>query len=64
MKYFFSQDESSHWYMIPADRREEWGKAQQLNLDTDEGYNAWVEGNWEDYRTGGGISHIEFIIPE
>jgi len=59
-KFFFSQDDSCHWYMIPVERREEWSKASDLNLDTDEGYDEWQNGNWEDYRTGGGIGDIEF----
>jgi len=61
-RYFFAQDDDCHWYMIPADRREEWQNAGHLNLDTDEGYEAWIKGGWENYRTGGGISDIEFLI--
>jgi hypothetical protein len=59
-KFFFSQDDSCHWYMIPVERREEWEKARDLNLDRDEGYDEWQKGNWEDYMTGGGIDDIEF----
>jgi hypothetical protein len=59
--FFFSQDDSCHWYMIPTERREEWSKAGDLDLETDEGYEEWQKGNWEDYRTGGGIGDIDFI---
>lgn len=59
--FFFSQDESCHWYMIPTERREEWSKARDLDLETDEGYEEWQKGNWEDYMTGGGIGDIDFI---
>lgn len=59
--FFFSQDDSCHWYMIPTERREEWSKARDLDLETDEGYEEWQKGNWEDYMTGGGIGDIDFI---
>ena len=59
--FFFDQDESGHWYMIPADRREEWSKAREMNIDTDEGYDQWCKAGWDDFRTGGGIGDIEFI---
>lgn len=62
VKYFFDQDDDSHWYMIPIERREEWQNAGHLNLDTDKGYKEWQKGHWEDYRTGGGISDIEFSV--
>lgn len=63
-KYFFAQDDSCHWYMIPAERRKEWEKACNLNLGTDKGYAQWCKGGWEDYMTGGGIEDIEFFIEE
>lgn len=63
-QYFFSQDESSHWYMIPSERREEWNKAREMNIATDEGYQKWCDDGWDNYRTGGGIGHIDFYLPE
>lgn len=59
--FFFAQDDSCHWYMIPTERREEWSKARDLDLETDEGYEEWQKGDWEDYMTGGGIGDIDFI---
>ena len=63
-KYFFDQDESCHWYMIPSERRDEWQKAKELDLETDEGYGAWEAGNWENYMTGGGISQVDFNLSD
>lgn len=59
-KYFFAQDDSCHWYMIPAEKRQRWNEVNKMDIDTDEGYEAFQE--FEDYRTGGGISDIEFLI--
>lgn len=59
-KYFFAQDDSCHWYMIPAEKRQRWNEINEMDIETDEGYEAWQE--LEDYRTGGGISDIEFSI--
>lgn len=63
--HFFAQDESSHWYMIPVDLRDRW---QQLNNQLpeiegwdEEDYNSAIDDEFGDFRTGGGIGHIEFI---
>ena len=63
--FFFTQDDSSHWYMIPVEKRGRW---KQLNnrLPEIEGwdeydYNEAIDDEFGSYRTGGGISHIEFI---
>lgn len=32
-RYFLSQDDSCHWYLIPADRREEWDTWRNLASD-------------------------------
>jgi hypothetical protein len=64
MKYFFDQDDSSHWYMIPAERRVEWNKAKEMDMEIDYSHKAWCDAGWDDYRTGGGISDIEFTIPQ
>ena len=56
--YFFSQDADETWYMIPADKRERW---QEVNdMDPEPSWNLIFE-EFEQYRTGGGISHIEFM---
>lgn len=61
-EFFFDQDESSHWYMIPSSRREEWNKAREMNIDTDAGYDQWCIEGWDNYRTGGGINDIDFSV--
>lgn len=63
--FFFSQDDSSHWYMIPTDKRERW---RQLNnkLPEIEGwdeydYDSAIDNEFGGFRTNCGIGHIEFI---
>lgn len=62
-KFFFSKDDSCHWYMIPVELRNRW---KQLNTDEDgKGWDTFdskaFEKEFGQYRTNGGISHIEFI---
>lgn len=38
-EYFFSQDNSTHWYVVPVSKRKEWDKWN--NLDEDD------EASWE-----------------
>ena len=57
--YFFSQDQDSHWYMIPADKRKRWNEVNNLDSDSPDTWKAFEE--FEQYRTGGGIGHIEFM---
>lgn len=59
--YFFAQDDSCHWYMIPVEKRELWRSMSDIDIDSDEGYAAWQEAGFDDYRTGGGIDDIEFV---
>lgn len=58
--YFFDRDDSSHWYMIPVELREEWIALNKLDPDDEENWDAFDK--FEDYRTGGGICHIEFTV--
>ena len=64
-KYFFAQDSDSHWYMIPAEMRETWNKYTVNDIAWDD-YEKQEEFTnlFFGYMTGGGINHIEFIIPE
>ena len=58
-KYFFDQDESSLWYMIPIELRETWDRLSQVE-------NCWEFDGWkqfEDLRLSGGISGIVFESP-
>lgn len=59
MKYFFAQDESCHWYMIPVLLRERW---ERLNREETDEAEDIINTEFSQYRTGGGISDIEFII--
>ena len=56
--YFFSQDQDCHWYMIPADKRDKWNQINNMDSEDPDTWDAFNE--FEEYRTGGGISHIEF----
>lgn len=66
--YFFSQDDSCHWYIIPVHLRERWNYlhqcAQSNHEDTAEKYNDMINDEFGQYRTGGGIDNIEFYLPE
>jgi hypothetical protein len=59
--YFFDQDDSGYWFMIPSDKREKWIEVKTLDLDEEnDNYKIWLESHMEDYMIGGGISNINF----
>jgi len=58
-KYFFTQDNSSHWYMIPVTLRAEW---RELITKDCEKHDEIINEDFSKYRTGGGIDHVEFYI--
>lgn len=62
-RFFFSQDCSSHWYMIPLSLKSEWDR---LNTDDEDDYDTIDEFSklFSQYMTGGGITHITFENPE
>lgn len=61
MKYYFlDQDSSCHWYIIPVDKREEWNEWSNINEDDP---RAWDAPEWAK-MLGGGISQVEFLLPE
>lgn len=62
-RFFFSQDCSCHWYMVPLSLKSEWDR---LNTDDDDDYDTIeeFEKTFSKYRTGGGISNISFEDPE
>ncbi len=35
MRYFLSQDNDCHWYVIPADKRDEWNAWCEIDPDDD-----------------------------
>lgn len=59
-RFFFSQDDSCHWYMIPEKWKEEWYKL----IEDEECWDKPEWGKFEKCRTGGGISNISFTDPK
>lgn len=59
MRYFLSQDQSAHWYIIPAERRAEW--EQWCSLPEDD--EASWEVPWFAQRIGGSPSLVTFEEP-
>jgi hypothetical protein len=58
-RYFFDQDDCSHWYMIPEEWRDEWIYLNELP-------EGWDHPEWqkfEDCRLDGGINYITFENP-
>jgi hypothetical protein len=61
-RYFFDQDESSHWYMVPLELKEQWDVFTVNDLD-DEDVDRFNE-IFGEYMTGGGITDISFSDPQ
>lgn len=63
-RYFFDQDVSGHWYMIPAKLKSEWLRFT-INDISEEDYDAIGEFEklFNEYRLGGGITKISFENP-
>lgn len=59
IRYFFDQDNDSHWYLIPVERREAWNRWLDLDPDAEE---AWDAPEWA-RPLGGGVSAISFTEP-
>jgi hypothetical protein len=57
-KYFFDQDNDSHWYMIPLDKKGEW---TQWNNDDDINKD---HNKYNDYILNGYIDDISFENPQ
>jgi hypothetical protein len=59
-RYFLERDSSSHWYIVPVSRREEW--EHWVNLDEDD------EASWDEpdfvQRLGGSPTLVTFKEPE
>ncbi len=60
-RFFFDQDESSHWYMIPLSLKSRW---LSLNSQNDDESNDLVDSEFGEYRTNGGITDISFENPQ
>lgn len=61
-RYFFDQDQSSHWYMIPEGLRDDWDELMVRDED-DEENNEEIEDNFSEYRLDGGIRYYSFTDP-
>ena len=61
-RFFFDQDSSSHWYMLPVDLKEQWNKLNTSDEDDQDTIDEF-EKIFAEYRTGGDISNITFENP-
>jgi hypothetical protein len=61
-RFFFDQDCSSHWYMVPLELKEEWNR---LNTDDEDDQDTIDEFNdfFGEYTLGGDITQITFENP-
>ena len=61
MKYVLTQDDDCHWYVIPADKQDEWCQYVQtindFDYDSDEDYP--IQPEWVK-EVGGSPSLVEF----
>ena len=62
-RFFFAQDQDSHWYLIPEAKRAVWEKMTVNDLD-DDNEIAKFERTFGKYRTGGGINRYSFTDPK
>ena len=69
-RFFFDQDCSSHWYMIPVKLKDEWNRLNTSGIirngDDDEDDQDTLdefESVFGEYSLGGGITHITFENP-
>lgn len=59
------QDESSHWYVIPAEMHDEWYRLNAIMDDGEEGQVAFEKAEdrfielFSQYMTGGGLNNIQ-----
>ncbi len=58
-RYFLNTDNDTHWYIIPADKREEWENWCDLPEDDE---NSWNVPEWAE-ALGGGPNQVEFENP-
>ena len=58
-RFFFDQDNDSHWYLVPVDRREERDLWRAIPVEDE---RAWVEPDFAK-RMDGGPEHYTFIDP-
>lgn len=40
MRYFFAQDQSCHWYIVPEDKKQEWSEWLQYDEEDERSWDA------------------------
>lgn len=60
-RFFFSQDDSCHWYMVPTELRETWNALRYSEVPDDIDTFIRLFGQ---YRCDGGINYITFADPQ
>ena len=60
-KYFLSQDDDSHWYLIPVELRAEFAAAREKGGDDD--WEKFID-KFDQYRLSGGPGSYTFEKPE
>ena len=60
---YVTQDESGHWYVIPAGLEEEFSRLEEaiIDLDYDQDMIDMFELKFAKYRTGGGINNVQLF---
>ncbi len=59
-RYFLSQDNSSHWYIVDASKRSEWEAWREIDEDDE---RSWEAPEFAD-RLDGDPGRVEFTDPE
>jgi len=70
-RFFFDQDESSHWYMIPEEKRGRWdalnekaGELQERGKETMlEDLYGDMGDEFSEFRLDGGVRYYSFTDP-
>lgn len=59
-RFFLAQDNSSHWYVVPCSKSDEWEAWTALDEDDEA---SWVHPEWAS-QVGGSPSLVTFENPE
>lgn len=59
-RFFFDQDNDSHWYIVPVDHRAEWDLWRAIPAEDE---RAWVEPDFAKMMDGG-PEHYTFTDPQ
>ncbi len=55
-RFFLGRDESSHWYLVPVERKEEWDAWTELSEDDEE---SWDERSFAGSGANGRIGSVQ-----